>query len=598
MERIKKKYSLYSIALIFAFLLSIFFYYDLWDKNRVTLDAPSYYTYLPATIIHQDLKLNFIDKDPSFFKDKIWYYRIDEGTKLIKHPMGISVMLSPFFVAGHLCAKLRGSSQTGYSMPYQNAVSLGVLIYLFIGLYYLRKLLLQFFSEKITAVTLLCIGLGTNLLWYSSFEGLMPHAISFSLVCVALYGYYQWLNAGLRKHLLLFALAFALIVLVRPLAITMILYFLLHALISKGSFRSLFEFLKPQGKALLLSTFIFFFIVSLQLCYWKYITGQWIFDGYIDEHFVFSSPQMIPFLFSFRKGLFIYTPLMLFAVMGLVIAFKKNKAIFWATLLILSLSVFLLSSWWAWSYGICWGMRPMIDYYPILAIPMAMAFAFFFEKGGLRKMICSVVIVLLISLNLFQTWQYKNGLIHYDDMSKEAYFYGFFQTKSSSEWVDKLKPYNWERRTKGLPQLDFDQTYFEGLNPVDMIIIRAYNMQYLAANPKAQNAVAAFEKEVMENDNSLFHVERQNDGTVCLLNGNGLYLSVNAELQEVLTASVPVPGPTEKFWIEFPDENDNRILIKASNNKYLSAGNEFPFIITATGHGNNKGSVFRFFDVK
>lgn len=590
-----RSYSLYSILFIAAFILSIFFYYDLWNKNRITLDAPSYYTYLPATIIHQDLKLDFIDKDPAFYQNKIWYYRIGNGNKLIKHPMGISFMLSPFFVAGHLTAKITGSPQTGYSMPYQNWVSIGVLFYLLLGLYYLRKLLLKFFSEKITALTLVSVALGTNLLWYSSFEGLMPHAISFSVTCICLYVYYQWIDSGTKKYLFLFAITFGLIVLIRPLAITIILFFLVHALINRSGFKGLMNFLKPQMKTILLSALMFFLIVSLQLCYWKYISGSWIFDVYIDEHF--ASPQIIPFLFGFRKGLFVYTPILLFSLLGLIILFKKNKAFFWASLLSLSLSVLILSSWWAWSYGICWGMRPMIDYYPILAIPLAMTFAFLIEAGKLKRMIFYPVIGLLIALNLFQTWQYKNGLIHYDDMSKEAYFAGFFQTKSSIEWMDKLKPYDWERRIKGLPQLDLNKDYFEMLKPADRISVRAYNLQYLACNPKAKNAVAAFEKELSGNDNSLFNVEHQNDGSVCLINGNGLYLSVNSALGDVITASVPVAGPTERFWIEFPDKDDNRILIKASNNKYLSAGNEFPFIITATGYGNNKGSVFRFFNI-
>lgn len=590
-----RSYSLYSILFIAAFILSIFFYYDLWNKNRITLDAPSYYTYLPATIIHQDLKLDFIDKDPAFYQNKIWYYRIGNGNKLIKHPMGISFMLSPFFVAGHLTAKITGSPQTGYSMPYQNWVSIGVLFYLLLGLYYLRKLLLKFFSEKITALTLVSVALGTNLLWYSSFEGLMPHAISFSVTCICLYVYYQWIDSGTKKYLFLFAITFGLIVLIRPLAITIILFFLVHALINRSGFKGLMNFLKPQMKTILLSALMFFLIVSLQLCYWKYISGSWIFDVYIDEHF--ASPQIIPFLFGFRKGLFVYTPILLFSLLGLIILFKKNKAFFWASLLSLSLSVLILSSWWAWSYGICWGMRPMIDYYPILAIPLAMTFAFLIEAGKLKRMIFYPVIGLLIALNLFQTWQYKNGLIHYDDMSKEAYFAGFFQTKSSIEWMDKLKPYDWERRIKGLPQLDLNKGYFEMLKPADRISVRAYNLHYLACNPKAKNAVAAFEKELSGNDNSLFNVEHQNDGSVCLINGNGLYLSVNSALGDVITASVPVAGPTERFWIEFPDKDDNRILIKASNNKYLSAGNEFPFIITATGYGNNKGSVFRFFNI-
>jgi hypothetical protein len=287
--------------------------------------------------------------------------------------------------------------------------------------------------------------------------------------------------------------------------------------------------------------------------------------------------------------------MMIFSMIGLVVLFRKNKAVFYSTFFIFHFSVFLLSSWWAWSYGICWGMRPMIDYYPILAIPMAASFAFLLENGKVKRILSFSSILLLILLNLFQTWQYKNGLIHYDDMTKEAYFYGFFQTKTSIEWTDKLKPYDWERRTKGLPQLDFNKRYFELLRPVDMVIFRASNLQYLASNPKAQNAVAAYEKSPIENDGTLFHVEEQQDGSYCFLNGNGLYLSVNKDLDGVITASVPAPGPTEKFEIEFLEEDDNRLRLKGANNKYLTAGTDFPFIVQANGNGKEKSSIFRYY---
>ena len=204
---------------IFAFILSIFFYFNLWKKNRIIVDAPSYYTYLPALIIHHDLKLNYIDSNPEYYHNKIWYYKIEGGKKLIKHPMGISVALSPFFVMGHLYAKLTGAVQDGYSNAYQNWVSIGVLFYLFVGLYFLRKILLDYFSEKITAITLIAIVLGTNLLWYATVEGFMPHAITFSVWCMAMYAFFQWLKTSERKFILYFSALFGMIVLIRPLSI-------------------------------------------------------------------------------------------------------------------------------------------------------------------------------------------------------------------------------------------------------------------------------------------------------------------------------------------------------------------------------------------
>lgn len=594
----KTQYSLWSIAFIFAFIISIFFCCNLWKKNRIVIDAPSYYTYLPATFIYGDLHLNFIDRNPSFFKNKIWYYKIENDKKLIKHPVGISVMLSPFFIMGHLAAKLTGGLQDGYSLCYQNAVSIGVLVYLFLGLFYLRKLLLNYFSEKLVALTLIAIVLGTNLLWYSSFEGLMPHAISFSLLCICLFHFYEWLKNAKQKHLLFFAALFGLGVLIRPLAITLVLYFLIVAIVSKGGFRSFFEFLKPQVKIITVAMLLVFAIISLQLMYWKYATGSWIYDVYIDEHFVFSSPQMILFLFSFRKGVFIYTPVLLFAVIGLVFLFKRQPAIFYGTVIIMPLTVFILSSWWAWSYGICWGMRPMIDYYSLLCIPLAAGFTFVFSKGKIFTVISAVLVFLMISLSLFQTWQYKNGLIHYDDMTREAYIKGFFQTKPSLEWQDLLRPYDWERRIKGLPQINYSKEYIQRSFGKQTLYLRAYNLKYIAVNPKAQNAVAAYADQYTPSVCALTG-RLWDDGTALILANDDYFFSVSPENNNAILANVVSAGINEEFEIVYLDENDNRIALRSkSTGKYVTVDPSFHNILFANAPEITQKEIFRLFVIE
>lgn len=584
-------YSRYSILFIFVFIISVFFYFNIWNKNRIIVDAPSYYTYLPALIIHKDLKLNYIDTKPAFYKNKVWYYKIEEDKKLIKHPMGISVALSPFFIAGHLIAKMTGAVQDGYSMTYQNSVSIGVLFYLFIGLYFLRKILLEYFSEKITAITLIAIVLGTNLLWYSSFEGLMPHAITFSVWCLAMYSFFKWLKTSERKFILYFSALFGLIVLIRPLSIVAILYFIIIGIYAKGGLKPFFDFIKLNLKAVIVGVVLAFIIAFLQLIYWKYATGKWLYDVYMDEHFVFSSPQILPFLFSFRKGVFIYTPILIFVLFGLKTFYKTNKGIFWSTVILMSVTIFLLSSWWAWSYGICWGMRPMIDYYALLSLPLAAGFQSALNRPRIFKLFFVGIIFLLICLNLFQTWQYKKGLIHYDDMSKEAYFKGFFQTKPSIEWVDLLKPYDWERRENHLPQIEYSPEFLK-TNKKE-VYLRGTNMMYVVVNEKAQNAMGALGKHYSAN--SIFYFEKQEGNAISIRSAAGLYWSLKPQYENAITASETSIGSSEKFTFEYLDEDDNRIAIKAANGKYVSIGSKWPFILKADSDKIEKNETFRYF---
>ncbi|HEX8516859.1 MAG TPA: hypothetical protein VF868_11710 [Bacteroidia bacterium] len=590
-EASNRKYSLLSVFFIFVFILSIFFSFNIWRKNRIIIDAPSYYTYLPAVFIHHDLSLGFIDKDPDFFRNVIWYYKIENGKKLIKHPMGISLALSPFFLAGHVAAKVTGGRQDGYSLCYQNAVSIGVLVYLAIGLLYLRKLLLVMFSDKITALTLVGLVIGTNLLWYSTIEGLMPHAISFSFICVCLFHFYECLRSGGAKNLFAFAFLFGLIILIRPLAITLLVYFITAAIVSKGGLKGFIAYLKPQWKYIIPAALIAVSIFSLQMFYLKYATGKWLYDVYIDEHFVFSSPQMLPFLFSFRKGIFIYTPVLIFSVIGLVWLYRKRRDVFYGTIIIMPLTVFLLSSWWAWSYGISWGIRPMIDYYALLAIPLAAGFSMSFSKGRILAGFSGVIIFLFIILNLFQTWQYKNGLIHYDDMTRESYFKGFFQTEKSLEWLDLLSPYDWDRRIRGLPQIEYNKEYIQASFGKYPVYLRGYNLQIVTVNAKAQHAVAAYMK--APGPGSWFDIEPSGEDIISFRAGNGYYLTVSGSYDNALIADAAFIGEKEKFHITYL--SDNRVALKAWNGKYVAVSPDFPNILFASSSEVSQKETFRLF---
>lgn len=589
----KRSYSISAIGFVFLFMIISSFTLGLWKQNRIIIDGPSYYTYLPAVFIYHDLTLNFIDKTPAFYKDKIWYYKIENGNKLIKHPPGLSLTLSPFFLMGHMSAGLSGREQDGYSLSYQNAITIGVWIYVLLGLLFLRKTLLFFFTEKTTALTLITIVTGTNLLWYSTFEGFMPHAVSFSLLCICIYNFFSWLKNENKKHLIVFACCFGLTVLIRPLGITTIIYFILIAIGNKGGLKPFFQFLAKHLRILIVAVLLCLTILSLQFIYWKYITGKWMYDVYIGEHFIFDSPQILPFLFSFRKGIFIYTPVLFFSMIGLLVFYKKNRPVFYSTLTLLLLTIYLLSSWWAWSYGISWGIRPMIDYYSFLSLPLAAGFNYVFSKKKFIAVLSYTLVFLFISLNLFQTWQYKNGLIHYDDMSKEAYFRGFLQTSPTAGWHDLLKPYNWERRIAGLPQIKYSKQLIHSLTPDKKIYLRGSNMQYVSASEQSEFIVTCNFNTVTEEE--IFHIDRLWGDTIAIKTTAGKYLSVKPMEHNIIVADANTVGENELFILTVLNNKDNRIAIRTVHNRYLSTGNKFPFIVVADKKETATNEIFRLF---
>jgi hypothetical protein len=575
----KSSYSSMAIIFIAIFIVTVSFSFGLWKQNRIIIDAPSYYAYLPSVFIYKDIHLNYVNDNPGFFKDFIWYDVLPDGNRIIRYSMGLSLALSPFFFMGHIAAWLTGAAQDGYSMPYQNAVSVGVIFYLLAGLYFLRKTLLKFFSEKAVALTLICTVIGTNLLWYSTFEGLMSHGLAFSFLCFAIYNFFQWMETKNKTNIFLFASSFGIILLIRLMSVTLLLYFLIACIMMSGGIKNFFTVLKQNKWNLFIGLLIIFILFVPQFIYWKLITGNWFYNSYknVDHQFFFNNPQMASFLFSFRKGWLIYTPVMWLAIIGMIPLYFKIKPLLYATFFTLILTIYLFSAWWAWSYGICWGMRTMIDSYSFLSFPMAAFFSFVFSKNKIYSWFILTIISLLILLNLFQTWQYKKGLLHFDYMTREAYFKGFLQTQASLEWYDLLKPFDWDRHKKGLPQIEFSKKYFDAISKNDLVYLRGFNMLFISENENRKGLITCMNNDISKS--ALFHLIRFNGDTVALQSYNGKYFSVKNNLNGVIMADADAAGHYEKFILKLLDDDDNRISVQTLGGKDVFVNPQEPFIL-------------------
>ena len=229
----------------------------------------------------------------------------------------------------------------------------------------------------------------------------------------------------------------------------------------------------------------------------------------------------------------------------------------------------------------------------ILAVPLAAGFSFLLSRRRIAAAISLTVTGLLVALNLFQTWQYSKGLIHYDDMTRAAYFKGFFQTKASLEWQDLLSPYDWDRRINGLPQIEYSEAWLKGSYEKYPVRLRAFNLQYAGINPKAQNAVAAFVKG--ETELGSFRIEPLRGDTVCIRAANGNFVSVSAAYDNVLLADAAIPGQNGKFVISYLSPDDNRIALKASNGRYVAASASFPNLLYAVSGEVAQKETFRLF---
>ncbi len=439
------------------------------NAKIITWDVTSYYGYLPAIFIHHDLSLDFIDTDGVNYsaKHQFWPERLNRDLerdpageiKVIKTTMGMSFMYAPFFFMAHGFAYLSKYESNGFSQPYEFFLVLSCLFYLFIGLFFLRKLLLFTFSEWVTSLTMVTVLAGTNLYYYASAEPAMSHAFSFSLITCFIFQSILWLTEQNFKRAVYLGLLLGLIVLIRPVNILIFLFPLLYGVYTKKLFIERMQFFIAKYLHIMAIVFLFFIVLSPQLVYWKYITGSWLFNSYVNERFYFNNQHILEGLFSYRKGWLVYTPIMIFAFIGLLSLFKIHRKYFLSTAVFLLINIIVLYSWWSWWYGGGFGSRPMIDSYGLLAIPIAS-----FYSVALKKRFTSIpillIVALLIALNQIQTFQYRRCIIHWDAMTEKAYWGVFLKMEmSADDWVcqeRRLQKPDQEKAIVGEDEYNFD----------------------------------------------------------------------------------------------------------------------------------------------
>lgn len=444
----KRDLSTYSIILSVFVISILIFTSKLWrhENQVICSDVILYYSYLPATFIFDDIRL---EKSETLSKGVFWPEKAPNGTNIIKTSMGMSFLYAPSFFAGHAWAKLFGYPAYGYSEPYKIALLIGAILYLILGLIFLRKILKNFFSDEVTAMTIMALALGTNLAHYASREATMTHLYSFTFFCVFIWGTIQWYkNPKLTSLLMLGALS-GLMALIRPTNILILVFFFLYEVSSwKALTQRILYFIK-HFHWLILMFFAFLLIWIPQFMYWKLITGNFLYFSYKGESFFFSNPQIMNGFFSYRKGWFLYTPMMLLAVIGIPFMFKRIKELSWAVSIFIVLNIYIVLSWWCWWYGGGFSQRAMVDSYALLAFPFATLLTISKQYGRYLYKALYVLVFVLILHNQFELEQYKYGSIHYDSMTKAAYWKSFGHMNPPGDYWPLLKPPDVEKALKG-----------------------------------------------------------------------------------------------------------------------------------------------------
>jgi hypothetical protein len=432
----KKTYTVFfTLILLILVMLTLYFRWkgnsgNDW-KTIIDGDAKGYYAYLKQIFITHD-----------FGNAPVNYEQINEanGHSIIKYYSGTALLMSPFFLVSCAISWIGNLPFDAYGELFQKTISLAGILYLLMGLLFAGRLMQQLDIKLLNILLTLAIFLfGSNLLTYSILHPAMSHVYSFFAVSLFLWLFNSFLISGKKKFLLMSALALGLIYLIRPFNILIIgfLWFFITDL------KSAYALLKQHGKTVLMAIGMFLLTISIQNILWFVQCGRFFIWSYHYEGFYLAHPEFFRLLFGFRKGLFLYTPLLGLSLLGLLLLLWKNRTRFIITSVFLLLIAWLLSAWWCWSYSDGFGMRPFIDFYIIFILLFALLLQ---NISKWLKWIIIALSLVLLALNLVQNYQYYKGIIHPEYMNRQRYQLVFLKTSDVYAdcfgGADDLIPYN------------------------------------------------------------------------------------------------------------------------------------------------------------
>lgn len=360
----------------------------LWVYHVKVLNAPKvysdgfgYFAYLPA-LLYRDFTFRFIEAGG-------WEHNLKliqaAGGMVNKYPVGVAIMESPFFFLAHLLSVLRdtltgSATATGYSNLYQYMILGGGVCYWIAGTILLYLLLVKHlhFSKRVSLLTCIGITYGTNLFHYACYDACFSHVYSYFLFILFAY-YLCWYEERAKEgrnrlwQTCIFGFLAGLIFMCRNTNILFVLTYVFYGVVDWNSLKArTIIILKPvRAIPIVLTGFITLFP---QLLYWHTATGHWFLYSYGDEYFDWLAPKLGNFLFSVRKGLFFWNPILLLAVVGMIAAYRAKGKLYTGLVLFFVVIVYVSSTWWMWFYGGSFGQRVAVDFMCLFAVFMAEVF--------------------------------------------------------------------------------------------------------------------------------------------------------------------------------------------------------------------------------
>lgn len=469
-------------------------------RSKMWGDAVGYYIYSPALFIYGFDALKLPDKITEKTGEG---FIINENGKIVtRYACGVAILQAPVFLAVHWIAGLNGQEQDGFSGIYHLVSSFAAILYSFLGILLLWHFLQNYFNKWISALTILTVFAGTNLLYYTIDATGMSHVYSFflfTLLLVLSKKYFSEIeNIQRLKYFTLISIVSSLIVLVRPTNLVFVgLVFLLDIRTWQDFIIRLRQIFTPVNIAIVVISFLLVFLP--QMIYWKYSSGSMITNSYAGYGFTnWASPKIKEFLFSTNNGLFTYNPLYFIVLAAVGFMLVKKEINGWIILAVFIGLIYVFSSWFIFSFGCGFGSRNFVEYTTIFALPLGYFYKNFLKRNFIKWVIVIPVIAGAVYVNVKLTSSYNKCFLDDDWDWKE---YGYLM---------KLQKYNQTFVFQPVVELGAQKEFSE---PVRIAMDTISKLNY-------RRAIIEFDTKIFERENNAHAIfQITNPDTIIYWNG-------------------------------------------------------------------------------
>jgi len=364
----------------------------LCDRPLARGDGLGYFMWLDSIAGDGDMDLSNQAQIFAHLNNYHVQQNFQNGRWFTPYPYGSALLLVPAYWLGHLVNHMGWLSvnpdyfvaHQGRPLPYSLFPMFFVNLYAILTITFSYLCALRYVSSFPAAISALFLFIGTPMLYYATVEPFFAHVPGAFMVALTLYLMLRWKENPRPLLAAMAGLAAGMATLIR---------WHLAAII----FPMYFLFLRQRAwGALALFTFGFSAVVWHLLYTWNWMWDRPLYPLPTEIGDFGRLRHVVQVLFSGERGLFVWSPLTILALTGLIMMGRRDQVVaisMGATFLFYTIvSTFLSVDW---SAGWSFGMRRMTELYPVFVIGLAYLLADV-QPSGLRHSVWALSVIFTI----------------------------------------------------------------------------------------------------------------------------------------------------------------------------------------------------------